>query len=73
MCVFCVPAMIMLHRALLKVLQIFFDNFHSDFRGQEVTRNVQTLDVEKNQEIIQFNISALYKLQPAWLTKYVCL
>ncbi|XP_034060859.1 phosphatidylinositol 4-phosphate 3-kinase C2 domain-containing subunit gamma isoform X1 [Gymnodraco acuticeps] len=66
----CETAMIMLHRALLKVLQIFFDNFHSDFRGQEVTRNVQMLDVEKNQEIIQFNISALYKLQPAWLTNY---
>ncbi|KAF3855011.1 hypothetical protein F7725_023066 [Dissostichus mawsoni] len=31
----CETAMIMLHRALLKVLQIFFDNFHSDFRGQE--------------------------------------
>ncbi|XP_033491268.1 phosphatidylinositol 3-kinase C2 domain-containing subunit gamma [Epinephelus lanceolatus] len=68
----CESAMIMLHKALLKVLQIFFDNFHSDFRAQDVTSNPQILDVEDNSEIIQFNISALYQLQPTWLTNYEC-
>ncbi|XP_031725847.1 phosphatidylinositol 4-phosphate 3-kinase C2 domain-containing subunit gamma [Anarrhichthys ocellatus] len=68
----CETAMIMLHRALLKVLQIFFDNFQSDFRGQEVTSNLQILDVERNTEILQFNISALYQLQPSWLINYEC-
>lgn len=69
---FCILAMIMLHNALLKVLQIFFDNFQSDFRGQEVTRNLQTHDVEENTEILQFNIAALYQLELNWLVKYVC-
>ncbi|XP_018521847.1 phosphatidylinositol 3-kinase C2 domain-containing subunit gamma isoform X3 [Lates calcarifer] len=63
-------AMVMLHRALLKVLQIFFDNFQSDFRGQEVPRNLQTHDVEDNTEICQFNISALYQLELIWLNTY---
>nr|XP_046249410.1 phosphatidylinositol 4-phosphate 3-kinase C2 domain-containing subunit gamma [Scatophagus argus]XP_046249411.1 phosphatidylinositol 4-phosphate 3-kinase C2 domain-containing subunit gamma [Scatophagus argus] len=66
----CETAMIMLHSALLKVLEIFFDNFQSDFRGQEVTSKPQTLDVEDNTEIFQFNIAALYQLQPSWMTNY---
>lgn len=69
----CILALMMLHRAILKVLQMFFDNFQSDFRGQEVTSNLQTNDVEKNTEILQFNISALYQLPPSWMTKYVCI
>ncbi|XP_041794780.1 phosphatidylinositol 4-phosphate 3-kinase C2 domain-containing subunit gamma [Chelmon rostratus] len=68
----CETAMILLHRALLKVLQIFFDNFQSDFRAQEVTSKPQTRDVEDNAEIFQFNISALYQLQLAWLNSYEC-
>lgn len=71
MLILCVLAMIMLHGALLKVLQIFFDNFQSDFRGQEVTGNPQTHDAEENTEIFQFNIAALYQLQLPWMTKYV--
>ncbi|XP_056244191.1 phosphatidylinositol 3-kinase C2 domain-containing subunit gamma isoform X1 [Seriola aureovittata] len=66
----CESAIIMLHGALLKVLQIFFDNFQSDFRGQEVTCNPQTHDVEDNTEICQFNVAALYNLQLSWLTVY---
>ncbi|XP_059191672.1 phosphatidylinositol 3-kinase C2 domain-containing subunit gamma [Centropristis striata] len=66
----CESAMLMLHSALLKVLQIFFDNFQSDFRGQEVTSNLQILDVDANTEILQFNISTLYQLQPNWLANY---
>lgn len=61
--------MILLHKELQKLLQVFFDNFHSDFRGQEFTGKLQTLDVESNAEILQFNIAALYKLQPAWIMK----
>ena len=71
MFILCVLAMLMLHAAVLKLLQVFFDNFQSDFRGQEVTSNLQILDVQSNAEIVQFNISALYQLQPIWLTKYV--
>lgn len=63
----------MLHGALLKVLHIFFDNFLSDFRGQEVTSDLQTVDVEGHTEILRFDISALYQLQRNWLTKYVCI
>ncbi|XP_038562729.1 phosphatidylinositol 4-phosphate 3-kinase C2 domain-containing subunit gamma isoform X1 [Micropterus salmoides] len=68
----CETALMMLHRAILKVLQMFFDNFQSDFRGQEVTSNLQTNDVEKNTEILQFNISALYQLPPSWMTNFEC-
>ncbi len=71
MFILCILAIIMLHGALLKVLQIFFDNFQSDFRGQEVTGNPQFPDVEENTEILQFNVAALYQLQPTWITKYV--
>ncbi|XP_035521739.1 phosphatidylinositol 4-phosphate 3-kinase C2 domain-containing subunit gamma [Morone saxatilis] len=66
----CETALIMLHGALQKVLQIFFDNFHSDFRGEEVTRTPQIHDVDDNSEILQFNIAALYKLQLSWLSSY---
>ncbi|XP_069564216.1 phosphatidylinositol 3-kinase C2 domain-containing subunit gamma isoform X1 [Brachyistius frenatus] len=68
----CEAAMIILHGALLKMLQIFFDNFQSDFRGQKLTAIPQTFDIENNHEILQFNIAALYKLQPAWVTTYEC-
>ncbi|XP_039987887.1 phosphatidylinositol 4-phosphate 3-kinase C2 domain-containing subunit gamma isoform X2 [Xiphias gladius] len=59
-----------LHGELLKVLQIFFDNFQSDFRAQEVTRDLRAADVEDNTDICQFHIAALYKLQLSWLTIY---
>lgn len=71
MFVLCIVAMLMLHGAVLKMLQIFFDNFQSDFRGEEVPRNLQVHDVEENVEIFQFNIAALYQLQLTWMTKYV--
>lgn len=68
----CETAMIMLHQSLMKVLQIFFDSFHSDFRCVRLTKNPKTLDVEYNTEILQFNIAALYQLQFTWLTNYDC-
>ncbi|KAM7396919.1 hypothetical protein PAMP_019924 [Pampus punctatissimus] len=68
----CEKAMIRLNKALLKVLQIYFDNFQSDFRGQEVSSNPQTHDVKHNNEILQFNISAVYKLQSTWIITYEC-
>ncbi|XP_034390008.1 phosphatidylinositol 4-phosphate 3-kinase C2 domain-containing subunit gamma isoform X3 [Cyclopterus lumpus] len=67
----CETAMSVLHGALLKVLHIFFDNFQSDFRVQEVASNLQTVDVEGHTEILQFDISALYQLEPNWLIKMV--
>ncbi|XP_034390007.1 phosphatidylinositol 4-phosphate 3-kinase C2 domain-containing subunit gamma isoform X2 [Cyclopterus lumpus] len=66
----CETAMSVLHGALLKVLHIFFDNFQSDFRVQEVASNLQTVDVEGHTEILQFDISALYQLEPNWLINY---
>ncbi|XP_068459618.1 phosphatidylinositol 3-kinase C2 domain-containing subunit gamma [Clinocottus analis] len=66
----CEAAMSMLHGALLKVLHIFFDNFQSNFRGPDVTSNLQIVDVEGNTEIFQFNISAFYQLHPNWLINY---
>ncbi|XP_040894472.1 phosphatidylinositol 4-phosphate 3-kinase C2 domain-containing subunit gamma [Toxotes jaculatrix] len=66
----CESAMIMLHGALQKLLQIFFSNFQSDFRGQEVACHLETRDVEDDTEICQFSIAALYQLQRSWLTTY---
>ncbi|XP_067358027.1 phosphatidylinositol 3-kinase C2 domain-containing subunit gamma isoform X2 [Channa argus] len=66
----CESALIMLNRELLKVLQIYSDNFQSDFRAQEVACNLQTRLIDDNQEILQFNISALYKLQFTWVSIY---
>lgn len=71
--ILCIVAMIMLNKALLKVLQIYFDNFQTDFRGQEVISNPQISDVVFNNEILQFNIATLYKLQSTWMTTYVCI
>uniref|UniRef100_UPI0037E89608 phosphatidylinositol 3-kinase C2 domain-containing subunit gamma n=1 Tax=Semicossyphus pulcher TaxID=241346 RepID=UPI0037E89608 len=68
----CETAMIILHQSLLKVLQIFFDNFQSDFRCQSVTSKPQTLDVEYNNDIFQFNVAALYQLPLSWMATYEC-
>lgn len=64
-------AMAVLHSALLKLLQAFFDNFQSDFRVQEATEKRQIRDVEENADVFQLNISALYQLQPSWTSRYV--
>ncbi|KAF7663980.1 hypothetical protein LDENG_00192830 [Lucifuga dentata] len=66
----CENAMVKLHQELIKVLQVFFDNFHSDFRGPEVCCPRQTNNVEQNNEILQFNIAALYKLQSSWVLSF---
>ncbi|XP_029909790.1 phosphatidylinositol 4-phosphate 3-kinase C2 domain-containing subunit gamma isoform X2 [Myripristis murdjan] len=66
----CETAMYLLHHALIKMLQIFFDNFQSDFRAQEVLHSPQTCDVDNNSDIFQFTIAALYKLPPSWLNSF---
>eukprot|EP00066_Takifugu_rubripes_P004383 XP_003967717.2 PREDICTED: phosphatidylinositol 4-phosphate 3-kinase C2 domain-containing subunit gamma [Takifugu rubripes] len=68
----CETAMVVLHSALLKLLQAFFDNFQSDFRVQEATEKRQIRDVEENADVFQFTISALYQLQTSWTSSYEC-
>lgn len=68
--VLCPAALSMLHTALLSVLRIFFDNFHSEFRVQERAGNLETRDVDENAEIFQFDIPAVYQLQPTWISRY---
>lgn len=63
--------MVVLHSALLKLLQAFFDNFQSDFRVQEATEKRHIRDVEENADVFQFNISALYQLQTSWTSRSV--
>lgn len=60
----------MLHTALLSVLRIFFDNFHSEFSVQEQAGNLEKRDVDENAEIFQFDIPAVYQLQPTWISRY---
>lgn len=64
-------AMVVLHSALLQVLQAFFDNFQSDYRVQQATERRQIRDVEENADVFQLNISALYQLQSSWTSRYV--
>ncbi|XP_076026726.1 phosphatidylinositol 3-kinase C2 domain-containing subunit gamma [Genypterus blacodes] len=66
----CETAVVMLHQALIKLLQVFFQNFQSDFRGQEVSCTTQRRNVEHNNDILQFKIAALYKLQPGWIGSF---
>ncbi|PWA22398.1 hypothetical protein CCH79_00016955, partial [Gambusia affinis] len=66
----CEAALIMLNGALLKVLQIYFDNFHSDFRTHKVIGTPQIADVDNNGEILQFSIFSIYKLKPSWMSNY---
>ncbi|XP_061630841.1 phosphatidylinositol 3-kinase C2 domain-containing subunit gamma isoform X2 [Phyllopteryx taeniolatus] len=65
-------AMQVLHESLLKVMQSFFENFLSNFRTQDVSSKPPTRDVEQNSELLQFNVAALYKLLPSWVTTYDC-
>lgn len=67
----CAAAMVVLHSALLKLLQAFFDNFQSDFRVQEAAGKRHIRDVEENTEVFQLNISALYQLRTSWTSRYV--
>ncbi|XP_029009561.2 phosphatidylinositol 3-kinase C2 domain-containing subunit gamma [Betta splendens] len=66
----CQSAVMMLHGALLKLLQTLFDNFLTDFRAQETTRSLQTRPAHHNSDILQFTFSALYKLPASWINTY---
>ncbi|XP_049579542.1 phosphatidylinositol 3-kinase C2 domain-containing subunit gamma [Syngnathus scovelli] len=68
----CESAMQALHKSLLKVMQSFFANFLSNFRTLEIASTPQTRDVEDNSELLQFNLAALYQLQPSWMTTFDC-
>ncbi|KAM8860741.1 phosphatidylinositol 3-kinase C2 domain-containing subunit gamma isoform 2-T3 [Synchiropus picturatus] len=66
----CESAMLVLHMALQRVLQVFFDNIQSDFRCQTDVNVRPICDVEQNPEILQFNIASFYQLQLSWMTSY---
>lgn len=72
MFIICAPAMFMLHEALQKLLQVFFENFQSDFSAPKITSSLQICDVDHNRDILQLKVAALYKLQPVWVDMYVC-
>lgn len=72
MFIICAPAMLILHEALQKLLQVFFENFQSDFSAPKVTSSLQICDVDHNRDILQLKVAALYKLQPIWVDMYVC-
>ncbi|KAL2093959.1 hypothetical protein ACEWY4_011271 [Coilia grayii] len=60
--------LVILHQALEKLLYIFFDNFHSDFRVQDANHNLPSADVSTNTDTLTFSLAALYKLESSWLT-----
>ncbi|XP_064878364.1 phosphatidylinositol 3-kinase C2 domain-containing subunit gamma [Oncorhynchus nerka] len=66
----CETSMMMLHQALGKLLHVFFDNFSSDFRGQDVYHSPPVCDVDHSSDILQLNVAALYRLQPNWLNSF---
>ncbi|KAG7455961.1 hypothetical protein MATL_G00246640 [Megalops atlanticus] len=65
----CETAVIMLHQALGGLLHSFFDNFNSDFRNQGHPPP-PVADVVQNIDILQVDLSAVYKLQHTWLRNY---
>lgn len=67
----CETAILMLHKAIQKVLLDLFDNFQSDFRALGFEYNHQVRDIEQNNDILQFSIAALYQLHPSW-KNYEC-
>ncbi|XP_057693304.1 phosphatidylinositol 3-kinase C2 domain-containing subunit gamma isoform X2 [Corythoichthys intestinalis] len=68
----CESALQVLHKSLLNVMQSFFENFLSNFRTEDVASQPEIRDVENNSELLQFNVAALYKLQPYWVTTFDC-
>lgn len=67
----CESAILILHKAVQNALQVFFDNFQSDFRGLSVEHDFPSCDIEQTNDILQFNVAALYKLQSGWMS-YEC-
>ncbi|KAI1888408.1 hypothetical protein AGOR_G00184840 [Albula goreensis] len=66
----CETAIVMLHHAMGRLLHIFFDNFNFDFMNKEVYPSTPINDVNKNLDIFQVELVALYKLQPIWINSF---
>ncbi|XP_012694530.2 phosphatidylinositol 4-phosphate 3-kinase C2 domain-containing subunit gamma isoform X2 [Clupea harengus] len=60
--------LVILHQALEKLLYIFYDNFHSNFRVQGANHILPEADVSLNTDTLKFKLAALYELEPNWLT-----
>lgn len=72
-CLILGPVVLRLDHALSRLLHIFFSNFDSDYRSEQPFRSPQPLsaDVANNNEILQLDLAALYKLEPSWIARYV--
>ncbi|XP_072571020.1 phosphatidylinositol 3-kinase C2 domain-containing subunit gamma [Paramormyrops kingsleyae] len=66
-----------LDHALSRLLHTFFSNFDSDYRSEQPFRGPQPLsaDVANNDEILQLDLAAFYKLEPSWIASldYFCI
>ncbi|XP_028843563.1 phosphatidylinositol 4-phosphate 3-kinase C2 domain-containing subunit gamma-like isoform X2 [Denticeps clupeoides] len=63
-------AIVILHQALEKLLQIFFDNFNSEFRVQSTNPSPPIMDVEQNTDTLSLNLASLYRLEQCWVTSF---
>ncbi|XP_067275932.1 phosphatidylinositol 3-kinase C2 domain-containing subunit gamma [Pseudorasbora parva] len=66
----CEAAVLALHRALLKLLHIFFTNFDLDFSGPENGPDPPVADVLQNRSVLKIHLRSVYRLQPGWTSGY---
>ncbi|KAJ8261872.1 hypothetical protein GJAV_G00159420 [Gymnothorax javanicus] len=68
----CETAMVILHQAIRKLLHVFFENFNSDGKIQNIPLSPPIADASQNIDILQVDLVALYKLQISWRNSFDC-